>query len=418
MRILIISDHADPLAEIGSRESGGQNVFIYYLAHHLVRLGATVDVYTRWNRVNKKQIVQINNNLRVIRVKAGPKRHLARESFYEILPEFTKNIIRFINKEKIKYDIIHSNHWYSGLAGIEIAKQLAIPHVFVFHAIGKIRYEKLKALNDSPTNDRLFKIRHEAEGRIVEEVTKVIATSPNEKDNVKRIFNASSKKIEMITEGVDTTIFRPISTTKAREITKLPRDKKIILYVGRMEWRKGIGTLIHAFKEVAQKQPNAQLYIVGGGKSKSARQLDETERERLRQLVKELGLEQKVFFLGPKIQKELYLYYNAADVCVVPSYYEFFGIVPLESMACGTPVVASHTGGLKFTVVDGVTGYHAKTRNAADFADKINLVLEKGKKSFTQNCLDRIQENFLWQETALSYIVYFKKLIKESKAND
>lgn len=413
MRILIISDHADPLAEIGSKESGGQNIFIYYLAFHLARLGVNVDVFTRWNRINKKQIVKINNNLRIVRIKAGPKHYISRDGFFEIVPEFTKNILKFITKEKLKYDIIHSNHWYSGLAGLEVAKRLKVPHVFVFHAIGKIRYEKLKELHDQASNYQLFIKRQAMETKIVREVTQVIATSPTEKENIKRIFHISSKKITMITEGVDTKIFRQVSTHKARKLLGFRGSNRIILYVGRIEWRKGIGTLLHAFARLIKKEPTTRLYIIGGGKSKEARKLDEQERARLQTLAKKLGISRKVYFLGPKEQKKLYLYYNAADVCVVPSYYEFFGIVPLEAMACGVPVVASRTGGLKFTVVDGVTGYHAKTRDATDFADKISQVLEKGKKSFTPNCLKRIYDNFMWEEIALNYMVYFKQLIKQ-----
>ncbi len=415
MRILIIADHSDPLAEIGSRESGGQNVFIYYLALHLARLGAKVDVYTRWSRVNKKEVVQINNNLRIIRIKAGPKRYISRDDFINVVGEFTKNIIRFIKQEKLQYDIIHSNHWYSGLAGLEVARLYSIPHIFVFHAIGKIRYEKLKELKNEASDERLFKVRQEAETRIVNGVTKVIATSPIERDNVKRIFNLSSSKIKIITEGVDTKIFRPISTNVARKTLGLTNHKKIVLYVGRLEWRKGIGTLLYAFRLVNEKNPDTRLYIIGGGNSKTTKQLDAPEKVRLHALIQKLGLTRKVKFLGPKEQKKLYLYYGAADVCVVPSYYEFFGIVPLESMACGTPVVASKTGGLKYTVLDEATGYLAKTRDAKSFSEKIDLVLSKGKKSFTKACLARIEENFLWQDTAFNYLAYCKELIRDTR---
>ena len=163
----------------------------------------------------------------------------------------------------------------------------------------------------------------------------------------------------------------------SKKIEALVKGRKIVLYVGRIEWRKGIGTLIYAFKETLKKIPKARLLIVGGGRTKAAQELDKNEVNRLRNIAKELRLEEKVFFLGPHKQKDLNAFYNLASVCVVPSYYEPFGIVPIEAMACGTPVVASKIGGLQYTVKDGKTGFLAKVRNYRDLSAKINKVISK-----------------------------------------
>ncbi|MDD3487534.1 MAG: glycosyltransferase [Candidatus Moranbacteria bacterium] len=412
MRILLISDHADPLAEIGSKEAGGQNIYVFYLAKFLCKLGISVDVYTRWDRKNKKEVVKFNSHLRVIRVKAGPKKYIPRDNFLTVTEEFARNILKKIKKENINYDIIHTNYWFSGIIGLKISKIIKKPLIHVYHSIGKVRFDSLKNYKSQEANNEFFKIRTDCEKEIAQKADRIIATSPVERDIIKNTFGIDEKKIEIITIGVYPKIFHPIKTERARKLIKRENDQKIILYVGRIEWRKGIGTLLYAFREVVKKYPDAKLYIIGGGKSKTSKKLEELEYRRLGEISRELAIEDKVIFWGPKKQDELYKYYSAADVCVVPSYYEPFGIVPLESMICGTPVVASRTGGLKYTVKDGLTGYHFKTRNYADLTGKIITVFGKGKDSYAGNCLKRICDDFIWEEIADQYRDFFNQVIK------
>jgi len=413
MRILIISDHADPLAEVGSKEAGGQNIYILYLAKYLCRLGIYVDVYTRWDKNNKREIVNLNNHLRVIRIKAGPKRYIPRDTFLQVIDEFSDNVCKRVKREKMRYDIIHANYWFSGVIGLKIAKKMKIPMVFVFHSIGQVRFETLKKYQLQKDDYILFQTRKLWENTIVHKTDKIIATSPVEKQIIKKIFNISEEKIKCIPIGVDQDIFYPVPFLKARRSVRVPEKGKLILYVGRIEWRKGIGTLLYAFKEILKKYPEAMLYVIGGGKSKSAQKLEQPETDRLKNMIKDLELQKNVIFRGPRSQKRLAYYYSAADVCVVPSYYEPFGIVPLEAMACGTPVVASKTGGLKFTVVPEKTGYLAEPRNYQDLAEKIELVLKKEKDYFQENCLNRIRDNFVWEKIAGQYIKYFNELVKK-----
>jgi len=381
----------------------------------LCRLGILVDVYTRWDRKNKKEIVKLNNHLRVIRVKAGPKRYIPRDNFLGVVDEFTENILKRVKKEKINYDIIHTNYWFSGLIGLKVAKKIKKPLVHIYHSIGQVRFESLKKYKFQETNNAFFEQRTIFEKEIAQKADKIITTSPVEKEIIKNLFRISGEKIQTITIGVDTKIFRPIKTERARKLAKVETNGKIILYVGRIEWRKGIGTLLYAFKEVIKKYPNARLFVIGGGKSKSARKLEEAECERLKKISQELGIEKRVKFLGPKKQKELYKYYSAADVCVVSSYYEPFGIVPLESMACGTPVIASRTGGLRYTVKDKITGCLFEPKNYSDLAEKINIVLKNGKDFYTGNCLKRINDDFQWEEIADQYDNFFNQLINKTK---
>lgn len=412
MRILMVSDHADPLAEVGSKEAGGQNIYVFYLAKFLSRLGVFVDVYTRWDRKNKKEVIAINSHFRVIRVKAGPKKYMARDHFLNVIDDFYQNIKKRVKKEKITYDIIHSNYWFSGIVGLRLATSFKKPLVHVYHSIGKIRFEALKQFKDQKSDYLLFQKRLKAEKEVAQKSTSVISTSPVEKQIIRRLFSINGKKIKFIPIGVDTDVFVNIGKARARRRLRLDEKEKIILYVGRIEWRKGIATLLFAFKEILRKYPGSRLYIIGGGKTKAAQKLDADECKRLKAIAKEIGVHGQVHFLGAKRQKMLPFYYAMADVTVVPSYYEPFGIVPLESMACGTPVVASRTGGLKFTVQEGKTGYLAEPRNFKDLAEKIALVLKHTKKHFSHNCLDRVEKYFLWKNIAQQYTDFFNQIKK------
>lgn len=413
MRILLISDHADPLAEIGAKEAGGQNIYVLYLAKFLSRLGLGVDIYTRWDRKNKKEVINLNGHLRVIRVKAGPKRYIPRDSFLGVKDEFATNVLKRIKKEKIDYDLIHTNYWFSGLIGLKIKRKIRVPLVHVYHSIGQIRFRTLKKHKDQKNDYVFFQKRLKAEREIAEKADTIIATSPVEKRILINLFKIDKNKIKVIPIGVDTKIFKPGRSNRIRKSFKISKSKKVILYVGRIEWRKGIGTLLYAFHKVLSRYPNTKLYIVGGGKSKLATNLEKAEKERLKNIIQELGLRSKVFFTGPKRQKSLFRYYSVADVCVVPSYYEPFGIVPLEAMACGTPVVASKTGGLSYTVKNNITGCLAEPRDCLDLANKISLVLKNKKSFYRDDCLKRIRNNFEWEKISQKYKTFFINFLKK-----
>ena len=413
MRILIISDHSDPLAKIGSKESGGQNVFIYYLAKHLAKKGVKVDVFTRWDQKNKRKIVTVSPNFRVIRIKAGPKGYLARDKFLHVLDEFAKNILSFVIAEPEPYDLIHSNYWFSGLAGLEIAKKLNLPQVHVYHSIGEVRFKVLKKFKLQKRDFFYFQKRTESEKLIAEKSTGIIATSPSEKHLLLKLFKLDPKKIPVITIGVDRKIFFPTSQPRARKKLGLSETKKLLVYAGRIEWRKGIGTLLYSFKQVLQDYPDSKLYIIGGARTAKFKKLEQAELDRQQEIIRQLDLQNRVVYTGPKTHKRLRLYYSAADVCVVPSYYEPFGIVPLEAMACGTPVVASKTGGLSYSVKNGRSGFLAEPRNKQELAEKILATLKRGKESFQQECLKEVKQKFDWEKISAAYIKYFDQLTKQ-----
>lgn len=408
MRILLISDHADPLVEIGSKEAGGQNVYVYYLARFLSRKGVFLDIYTRWDKKSKKEVERINKYVRVIRVKAGPRTYIPRDTFLNVIDEFAANILKRIEKDKIYYDIIHSNYWFSGIIALEIAKIINLPIVHINHSLGLVRFNALKRYGILRNDYKLALKRVRAERNIAQVSTGLIATSPIEKEIIIKNFKVNPQKIECIPIGIDTKIFKPAQIKKSCK-----KDaEKMILYVGRIERRKGIGTLLYALHEVLKKFPASKLLIIGGGRTAPEKKLESGEIEHLSSIIKKLRIEKSVLFLGPKQQKDLGEYYNDADLVVVPSYYEPFGIVPVESMACGTPVVASRTGGLKYTVKNGLTGHLAKPRNYRDLAKKITLTLKNGKNHYRNNCIRRVKKCFTWEGIAEAYYKYLNRIIK------
>jgi len=399
LRILIISDHADPLAKIGSKEAGGQNVYVANIAALLAKLGHGVDVYTRWDSASKREVVQPAPHFRVIRVKAGPKKYIPRDTFLSVVDEFVDNVKQRIAQEHIGYDIVFSHYWFSGVAGLRLARYYGIPQTHIYHSIGQIRRSALEQFSPGGVDKEFFAIRASWEQRIARQSRSLIATSPMERDNIVRLFGVERDKIAVIPIGVDTEVFRPYRTTQLRH--RLAGHKRpIVLYVGRLEWAKGVSTLIKAMKKIVTMRPGAQLWVIGGGDTRGTQQLDLAERRRLTKEAVELGLEGNVQFLGAKRQSEVARYYAAADVCVMPSYYESFGIVPIEAMACGTPVVASRTGAAPFTIKEGVTGYLVTPRDADELATKLATVIECGKDAYRLATRRRALEKFSWLRIA------------------
>ena len=410
MRILMVSDHADPLAKIGTKDAGGQNVYVMNMATMLAKLGVKVDVYTRWDRATKQEVVQVQPNFRVIRVKAGPKAYMPRDNFLDITGEFTSHIKQRIEREALTYDVIFTHYWFSGIIGLELSRTFGWPMSHVYHSIGQMRFEALQNFKPQDADAAFFKTRGDWERRIAHEAAGIISTSPNERDDIVRLFDVPADKISVIPVGVDTVQFRPYTTKMIRKKLGLPTDKHIVLYAGRLEWRKGIGTLVQAIGDLREKWQDIALYIIGGGSTKASKHLDTDEMGRLMALIHELGIQDRVHFLGAKPQTQIAQYYAAADVCAAPSYYEPFGIVPIEAMACGTPVVASRTGGMQFTVSDGVTGHLAMPRCPIDLGAKIDTVLKNGKHHYAQAARHRILHHFAWPSVGRSVAAHLSEL--------
>lgn len=393
----MISDHGDPFARIGGEQAGGQNLYVKYLGETLVSRGYKVDVFTRWEDGNQ---VSVKKGLRVIRVKAGPVGFLSKDEFIKVLPEFVSNIKAEMQKRK--YDIVHSHYWLSGLSAIALKEELGVPFVHTFHSLGAVKHNVMGIDNEKS------KKREEGEKEIIDKCNWIVATSPQEVEDIKHFYKKSEDKLVVVPVGVDLRKFCFYSKHIARRKLGVHEDP-IVLFVGRFEERKGLDTLIRAIGLIKKEVPNVKLWVIGGDSHKAGTGVETDEVVRVKNVIRETNTADNVEFIGRVPNFKLKKYYAAADVCCVPSYYEPFGIVPLESMATGTPVVASKVGGLQFSVDDGVTGYLAKPKDERQVADKISMILKDVnlRMELSSNAVENIAKHFSWEEvTTLCAKVY------------
>lgn len=350
------------------------NVYVRDLSRELGRRGFLVDVFTR---AQDPEIVgprPLGENGRVIHLPAGPLAPYDKKLLYNHLPKFVEGVKRFTEEEGISYDLIHSHYWLSGLVAWELRKAWNLPVIQMFHTLGHMK--NLVAQSDE---ERETETRLRAEQEIMGFVDRLVAASPLEKRQMIKLYGADPKKIEVIPCGVDLSLFHPVDVSQAKEQLGWPPDRQMVLFVGRIQPLKGIDILLKAIALATDDLPDLcghlGLTIIGGNPQATM----DREMLRLTRLKKKLGISDLVTFLGARDQDTLPYYYSAAQVCVIPSYYESFGMVALEAMACGRPVIASKVGGLTFTVKDGVTGYLVPDGDPAALSEKLKLILTDEK---------------------------------------
>jgi hypothetical protein len=363
-KIALVSEHASPLAQIGSVDSGGQNVYVAQVAKQLARLGYLVDVFTRRDSESQAQVVNWLPGIRVIHVPAGPPHFIPKEAMLPHMEQFGRFVIRFARRQKIPYDLVHANFFMSGMVAQQIKKMLGIPFVMTFHALGRVR-----RLNQGQA-DGFPDVRFAIEERLMQDADRIIAECPQDRDDMEQLYGASRDRIDIAPCGFDPDEFWPV-TIDARQQLDLPRDEFIVLQLGRMVPRKGVDNVIRAISVLQQQyHVQARLVVVGGNAGKPD-PVTTPELGRLMALAAELGVEESVNFTGQRPREQLRYYYSAANVFVTTPWYEPFGITPLEAMACGTPVIGTAVGGIKTTVVDGETGYLVPPNNPDALAERL-----------------------------------------------
>ena len=373
LRIVMLSVHTCPLATLGGKETGGMNVYVRDLSRELVRRGHQVDVYTRSQNPNIPRISQkLGTGARVIHLPAGPERPYDKHRVHDHLPEFVEGVLAQAESDDIEYDVIHSHYWLSGAAAQLLRGNWGAPLVHMFHTLGKMK----NFVAEERPREQETERRVAVEMDIVDFADALIAATPAEEDQLTQLYGADPGRIHVISPGVDVDRFHPIPAAHAKDRIAICPDRRIILFVGRIEPLKGIDNLLRAIARIVDRLPELRdglcVPIIGG---EPHRVDEDDEMIRLQELREELGIRDVVTFLGSKNQDTLQYYYSAAEMVVMPSDYESFGLVALEAMACGTPVIASDVGGLSFLVKDGRTGYRVPAGDIEGLAEKIGHLL-------------------------------------------
>jgi D-inositol-3-phosphate glycosyltransferase len=395
-QIALISEHASPLSVLGGVDCGGQNLYVAKVAKALSSLGYEVDVFTRRDDEQLPDMVEWDQGIRILYVPAGPPRFIRKEDLYPFMEEFTEYMVRFCRHQRKAYDLVHANFWMSGLVAADMKRRLGIPFVITFHALGRVRRLHQQQADGFPD------VRFAVEDRLVAEADRLIAEAPQDAGDLIRLYGADPSRIVIVPCGFDPEELWPLDKASARTTLGLPADQGIILHVGRMVPRKGIDTVIRAYALfLADHDAPTKLLIVGGESDEPDPQRT-PEIGRLQCLANELKIQDRVCFVGRRGRSQLKYYYSAADLFVTTPWYEPFGITPLEAMACGTPVVASNVGGLKFSVRDGETGYLVPPGDPDALAERFRMLYSSPAllRVFGQQAIQRVNELFTWANVA------------------
>jgi D-inositol-3-phosphate glycosyltransferase len=353
------------------------NVYVRNIAQEFIRRGIEVDIFTRFQGICDPLVKHdLGDGGRVIHIPAGPPTPLPTIEHLQYIPQFTLNVIDACGRET-PYDLIYSHYWLSGCVALALRRHWKdldyVPVVQMFHTLGLMKNRI--ALHDW---EREPGVRMEKEREVMQSVDRIVAATPAEEAQLQWLYGADLSKVTTIPPGVDLAHFHPINLQEARHKVGVPSEDRMILFVGRIEPLKGVDTLMRAIAILragcADDTPCLHLAIIGGDPDDPDQ--ENAEMERLKQMRVDLGIEDVVAFLGAKDQSTLQYYYSAAEVVVMPSHYESFGMVALEAMACGTPVIASEVGGLAFLVQDGETGFHVEAQNAQALAGKLSLIMD------------------------------------------
>jgi D-inositol-3-phosphate glycosyltransferase len=373
MNIAMLSYHTCPLATLGGKDTGGMNVYVRDLTAALGRANVHVDVFTRSQDEHVPHVLHdLGFGNRVVHVPAGSENPLPKRQLVEYIPEFVQGVQQFAREKQIRYDLIHSHYWMSGIAALELSEGWdRIPVLHMFHTLGEMKNRV--ARND---DEREGPYRVNGEKKVLRMVDRIIAATLAERAQLEWLYKADPGKISIIPPGVDTRHFYPIPVDEARQFIGLKPEDRMILFVGRIEPLKGLDTLIRAVACLRQHDFAEPVHLaVIGGDPDASPELITSEMARIQSLCDELGMGNTVVFLGKRGQDTLPYYYSAAEVLVMPSHYESFGMVALEAMACGTPVIASQVGGLAFLVKDGTTGFHVPAEDDDALCEKLTILL-------------------------------------------
>ena len=415
-RIAMFSIHSDPLARLGSQQAGGQNLYVRLLTEELSKIGWRVDVFTRLDNQRKKQIVQINKKSRVIRLKGGKIGYISKEELITVLPEIYNNFLSFVNFQN-SYSLFHGHYWDGGSIALKAHLHFNKPLVTNFHSLGIIKIQtKEKYLMNKNSSSYLTE-RLNIENEVAKNSSAIISLAKTEKKELQQFYGCPEEKCKVVPGGVDLKRWSRVERSKSRKILNLDQKSFILLYVGRLEWRKGIGTLLSAGNLLKNEIPNLKILIVGGKIFGRQKNLDDyKEYKRLLKKAEQEEVENITKFVGNIPNRRLHFFCSASDVMVIPSYYEPFGLVALEGMASKIPVVASNVGGLMSIIEHAKDGFLFEPRNPLSLKENILLIYnsQQLRQKLIQNAYEKVK-NYSWKSMVKKIDTIYKDLIINKK---
>jgi glycosyltransferase involved in cell wall biosynthesis len=412
MRIALISDHASPLAVLGGTDSGGQNVYVAHLARQLGRAGHHVDVFTRSDDPRLPRVCALDRNVRVVHVPAGPQRPIAKERLLPHMYEFARRMVAFCSGRAQSYDLVHANFFMSGVAALRLKRDLDLPFVVTFHALGKVRRLHQKEADQFPPE------RIAIERLLVLNADRIIAECPQDCDDLVSLYGAEPSAIDVVPCGVDTAEMRPGGPgARERLGLGLGADEFVVLQLGRLVPRKGIDNVIRGIACLKQDYGIRARLLIVGGEADEPDPAKTPEIGRLQALADQVGIRDQVIFTGRRPRHLLGDYYSAADVFVTTPWYEPFGITPLEAMGCGTPVIGAAVGGIKHTVVDEVTGFLVSPHDPAALAERLARFRRNPElaRAFGRAGIRHVSSRYTWHKVAQDMARTYETVLERTR---
>jgi D-inositol-3-phosphate glycosyltransferase len=393
-RVAMLVVHSNPLAEPGAGDAGGMTVYVRQVASSLAARGIEVDIFTRRDSLESPTVSVLRPGVRVFQIQAGPP-DLSKEGIPAHLPEFTGNLARMVESRGKVYDVIHSHYWLSGRVASMLAERWSIPFVHTFHTLGREKNRVLRSGEVAEPEGRLL-----GEARVIADACAIIASTPDERKGLIDLYAAHPERIHLVPPGVDHDLFRPADREQAKADHGLA-GKQVMLFVGRLQPLKAADTAIRAFGLLVDwgrvDLKDTRLVIVGGSSGPSGT----GEVQKLVQLARSLGVHEGIRFVPAQPHSSMPGFFQAADVCLVPSHSESFGLVALEAQASGVPVVGSAVGGLRSIVRHGQTGFLVQPGNAESFAERVWRVLSDNRLAASMGRLAVCSsEEFSWERSA------------------
>jgi D-inositol-3-phosphate glycosyltransferase len=406
-RVAVLSVHTSPLDQPGTGDSGGMNVYIRAVAERLAAQGVQVDLFTRRRSGDEPEVRELAPGARMITIKAGPCTPVPKADLPRFLPEFLGGVLRRTHVDGRGYDVVHSHYWLSGWIGRSAKEVWDVPLVASFHTLGKVKNYSL-ARGEVPEPP----VRLAGEERVIAEADRILAPTPAEASQLVGLYRADPDAIRIVPPGVDHTLFFPRERAAARERLHLT-GVRLALFVGRLQAHKGPDVAVRSLAEALARDPEGMsdvvLAVVGG--PSGCRQGEEVVR--LLELATALGVGERVMVFPPQEQGRLADFYAAAEVVLVPSRSESFGLVALEAQACGTPVIAAAVGGLRYVVEDGVNGYLVEGHDPGDHADRLlRLLADPAGAARMGDQGARLALRFTWDTTASEVLAVYRELIE------